>query len=133
MEKNFAIIAAAMPALRPLWATKHVNQNRKIIGQPHWLDDKQRLNSPKVSVNEQVEIDPFSSRLESRLIVQGGRSRGDTIGGESSSLNECSEITKTSDISMENLPKVEGKWLPEHPSHSEEEMDGGRRHGVMAV
>ena len=56
-------------------------------------------------------------------MVQGGRSRGDIVGGEDSSLNDCSEIMKTSGISMKNLRKFEGKWLPEHSSLSDKERD----------
>lgn len=123
LEKNVAIIAAAMPALRPLWATKNANQNRKTSGQHHRLDDKQRPNSPYVSVNEQVKIDSLSSCLESRITVQGGRSREDIIGGEASSLADCSGSMKTSDIGMENLPKFEGKWFPEHSGLSDKERN----------
>ena len=68
LEMTVAIIAAAIPALRPLWATSaRSNQNQmngELVGRS---DDKQHLNSIYVMMTDLQNVEAGSppSRLES--------------------------------------------------------------------
>lgn len=62
LEVNVGIIAATMPALRPLWA-KSARRNQKFRRQAHRLDDEQRLKPTYVAMDR---ADLFASRLETR-------------------------------------------------------------------
>lgn len=61
LEVNVAIIAAAIPALRPLWATT-AHQNQQNGGQLQRADSRRRLNSTYVMMMDQP--DSYPSRLE---------------------------------------------------------------------
>lgn len=117
LEINFAIIAAALPALRPLWA-KSANQTRKKRGQACQPNHKQPPKPPYVKMNQPMEVDSLPSGLETRISAQGGRYHGD-VGSETTFLSDCIGIMKTSDISMSNFRKFEGKWVPEQSSLSD--------------
>ena len=119
LEINVAIIAAASPALRPLWAKKSVNQNQATIGQANLLNNKYRPISPYVALYRQREADLLCSRLETRITAQGGRDNGD-VGSEAASQPSCHRIM-TSDVSMKNLGEFEEKGIPEHSSLSDRE------------
>ncbi|MCJ1428531.1 hypothetical protein MMC29_006441 [Sticta canariensis] len=67
LEMTVAIIAAAIPALRPLWATSaRSNQNQKNGERVGRSDDKQHPNSTYVMMTDQqiVEAGSLPSRLE---------------------------------------------------------------------
>lgn len=119
LEINVATIAAAIPALRPLWA-KSANSNQKHREQARQTDKNRRLESAHVMINQQTETESFPSGLETRITTQGGKDQGDG-GNEARSLPDRSGTMKTSDVSMENFRKVKGKWIPEHSSLSDGE------------
>ena len=119
LEINVAIMAAASPALRPLWAKKSINQNQEIIGQANLLNNKKGLNSPYVALYRQREADLLCSRLETRITAQENRDSV-YLGREATSLPN-SNGTMTSDVSMKNLGEFEGKGIPKHSSVSDGE------------
>ncbi|MCJ1423453.1 hypothetical protein MMC29_001336 [Sticta canariensis] len=129
LEINFAIIAAASPALRPLWAKKRINQNQEAIGQANLPNNKKGLKSPYVALYRQREADLLCSRLETRITAQGDRDNGD-VGSEATSLPNCNGIM-TSDVSMENLGESEGKGIPKHSGQSDREKSLDDHDGCM--
>lgn len=116
---NIATIAAAIPALRPLWA-KSGDRKQKHREKARRPDNKQLLNSPYVIMDQHVEADLHASHLETRITVQGGQNQG-VVGSEAGSLPDCTGIMKTTHVSMKNLRKVEGKWISENSSLSDRE------------
>lgn len=119
LEINVAIIAAASPALRPLWAKKSANRNQEAIGQANLLNNKKRLSSPYIALYRQREADLLCSRLETRITAQGDGDNGD-VGSEATSQPTCNGIV-TSDVSMNNLGEFEGRGNAEHSSLSDRE------------
>ena len=102
-----AIIAATIPALRPLWI-KSANQNeenKRQVRRPHNVP---RPDSLRVMKHPQEEADSPSSSLETRTTTQESKTQGD-VGSEAWSSSDCTEIMKTSDVSWQNLRKLEGK------------------------
>lgn len=119
-----AIIAAAIPALRPLWA-KRANQIQASSGQVRRPNNKRPQSSTYVMMDPLMEADTPPSRIETRITAQGGKNQGH-VGGEATSLSDCDKIMKTSYISTENFRRYEGgQWIPEHSSSS----NGERRVG----
>lgn len=116
-----AIIAAATPALRPLWA-KSAIQKEKNGGQVRWPNARQRLNSTYAIMDQQMEADPLSSRLKTRITAQGSQNPGD-VGSKATVRPDDDGTIKTSHINMKSFRQCEGKWIPEDSSPS----DGERR------
>lgn len=116
---NVAAIAAAIPALRPLWA-KSAYQNQRIRGQVQRSDDKHLLKPTYVIIDQQIRAGPLPSHLETQITVQEGRNQRN-VGNGVGSLPDCTGIVKTTDISLENFRNVEGKWISENSGHSDGE------------
>lgn len=107
-----AIIAATIPALRPLWV-KSANQNEENKRQARRPDNVPRPDSARGMIPQQKEADSPSG-LETRTTTQESKKQGD-VGSEVGSSPDCTESMKTSE------KKVEGKWIPEHSSLSDKE------------
>lgn len=116
---NVALIAAAIPALRPLWA-KRTKQNQNKCGEARRADKKPRLNSTYIMMDQQIEVDPPPSQLGTRITAERGKSQGKSE-IEATCLPDCNGIVKTSDISITHSREVEGKWTLEHSSVSDRE------------
>lgn len=119
LETNVAIIAAAIPALRPLWV-KSARQNKKTKRPVYQPEDKRRLKPSYFAMNRPVEADSLASRLETRVTAQGDSNHGG-VGSETTPLPNRTGILQTSDTTPKDTPKVEGKWTPERPSLSDRE------------
>lgn len=125
LEENVAIIAAAGPALRPLWLKRrlwlgHTSQNQKTSTPVCRPDDRDRLNSDYVVMDQRIVADVFPSRVETYITAQGGKDQRDA-GSAVKPLPDYNGIMKTSDVSMKNFRKFEGKWIPEQSSLSDGE------------
>lgn len=111
LEQDIAIIATAIPSLRPLWAKK-ANLKRKTSHHARQLDDMQRLSPARVLRDQQIEDDSVPSRVETRITAQDG-----TIQREDRNrLPDCAGIMKTSDVSMTTFRESEGEWISENSS-----------------
>lgn len=71
-------------------------------------------------MGQQIEADSLPTRLETCITAQGGNDQED-VGSEVRPSPDCTGIIKTSDISVENFRKLEGKWIPEHSDLSDRE------------
>lgn len=116
---NIATIAAAIPALRPLWA-RSAYQRQKNRGQVCGPKNSSPLDSTYIILDQQTKADPLPSCLETRITVQEGRDQGNDE-SQVESLPNCTGIMKTTDVSLESFRKVEGKWISENSSHSDRE------------
>lgn len=117
---SVAIIAAAIPALRPLWA-ESARQNQKNGEKVHRPNQKQRQSSIYVMMDQQMEADSLPSRFDTRITIQEGQNQGD-VGSDASSLPDCDRIMKTSQVRVGNFRMCEGgQRNPENSSLSDEE------------
>lgn len=115
-----AIIAAAIPALRPLWA-ESARQNQKNGERVHRPNQKQRQSSIYVMMDQHMEAGSLPSRFETRITIQEGQNQSD-VGSEATFLPECNEIMRMSQVSVENFRMCEGgQRNPENSSLSDEE------------
>ena len=71
-------------------------------------------------MDQSLEADPLVSRLETRITVQDGRNRR-SLESRVGSLSDCTGVMRTTDISLENFRKVEGKWITENSNLSDRE------------
>lgn len=113
------IFAAAIPALRPLWA-KSAYQNQKNRGKVCRPDKKKLPYATHVIADQQLEADPLFSGLETRITVQDDRNQG-SFESKVGSLSDRTGIMRTTDVSLENFRKVEGKWITENSNNSDRE------------
>lgn len=71
-------------------------------------------------MDRQIVADVFPSRVETYITAQGGNDQRD-VGSAVKPLPDYNGIMKTSDVSMKNFRKFEGKWIPEQSSLSDRE------------
>ena len=87
VETHIAIIAATIPALRPLWA-KSVNQKQENKIQDSPQDKKHRPNSTRAIEPHRIEADSPSSILETRTTTLESKNEGDVECGARHLLEE---------------------------------------------
>lgn len=126
LETNVAIIAAAIPALRPLWA-KSARRSLKARRQACQPDNNQCLNPTYFVKDPHLGADSSVSHGEARVTAQGGKNQEDA-GSEGTSPSASTNrpgILTTSDVKVNNFLKVEGKRIPEHSSLVSDKERGG--------
>lgn len=128
LEKDIAIIAASMPALRPLWV-KSIMQNQKAGELARRPYHHQHLKSTFVMMEHQT--DSLLPRPGTCVTAQGRRNQR-TVGSEATFMPDGNGIMKMNDFSMETFRKFDGKWIPEHSSGLSEREESSRP-GVEAV
>lgn len=105
LELTFANIAAAVPALRPLW-NKSARQNlktRRLARQP---EHNQRLKPTYVVMDQPSEADAVASRLDTCATAQGGKNQVD-VGSEASPVSKRPGILEMSDFNDSSLSNRE--------------------------
>ncbi|MCJ1425373.1 hypothetical protein MMC29_003272 [Sticta canariensis] len=119
LEMHIAIIAATIPALRPLWA-KRVNQKQENKIQDRPKQNKHCPNSILAIEPHRIEADSPSSSFETRTTTLESKNEGD-VECEARLSQDLNRVKKTSDISMQDIQKLEGKRIPEYSSLSDKE------------